>query len=571
MAIITRNVSLLRGFAFFTVAITATATLAQERRTGFTVTAGANAEVIHQTISAEQFGNRSLNTLQISPRVNAFYQSRTFSGLWTGSVTHLDQGSDNFAIRDTYEEYSYTANWQPFDRLLSFQASGALRYQNAFAGNFLINDFLNDQGQLVKSRSNQLASTLTLDQGDWFRGSGTLSYAQLRSEQNPLFQGLALNNDVYSAQGQLVQGDRVRHLTWRLQGSFQSAEQGQGVGVGGIGGVGPGQGRFTNRNIIGDMDVLLSDHWALRLTGQHEGNQLANQTETFREVRQFDTYGVGITYRVRNDRFIAITANRVNSDIEENDGDNFIGLDMNWAFTERTGLQARYTRRFFGESGNVAFRYNTKHIRTNLSYTEDVTSNVILLANPENLGVFVCPAGNATLANCFQPNSLNYQPQAGEQLVQLSTQNLELNDNVILRKALNAQLGYMFSRVTLGLFGIYSEETFLNVDAIRRTISGGGDITYQLGAYTDVNARVSYAEIAQRGSGEGGGFAFGFLGPGDNRNWNATLQIRRTLGQHLSANLSASYIDQSGDVPLGLFGANFADRRITLGLQYRYE
>ena len=569
MAITTLNVNVKR--ALFTVSVCAVASFnaaAQARKTGLDFTATANIEVINQSISAEQFGSPSINTLQVTPRINAFYQSRTFSGLWSGNVTHLEQDGDNFGIRNTYGEYSYTANWQPFERLLSFQASGALRYQNAFAGNFLINDFLNDQGQLIKNRNNQIASTLSLEQGDWIRGTGTLSYSQIRSEPNPLFQGFTFDNDVYAAQGQLIQGDEIRGLTWRLQGSFQRANQGQG-GVGA--GVGPGQGRFTNRNIIADIDVLLADHWALRLTGQHEGNQLANQTETFREVRQFNTYGAGLTFRMRNDRYVSVTANTVSSDLEQDDNDTFLGLDMNWAFTERTGVQARYTKRFFGESGNFSFRYNTKHLRSVITYTEDVTSNAILLANPENLGVFVCPAGDATLANCFQPNSLNYQPQAGEELVQLSTQNLELNDNVILRKATNAQFGYTFSRVTLGVFSTYSEETFLNVDAIRRTISGGGDVTYQFGAYTSLNARISYAEIAQRGSGEGGGFAFGFLGPGDNENLNASLQARRTIGQHLTTTLSATYIEQSGDVPLGLFGANFADRRITLGLQYRYE
>ena len=521
------------------------------------ITANASAESIFQDIDSEENGSFSFTTLTVNPSVNAAYQSRTFNGLWQGKLTHLERDNDDLSREDTYGEYSYSANWAPFDEALVFQASGALSYQNAQAGNFLVSDFFTNADALAKTRSNRFGVSTTLSQGDWVRGTGQVSYSDVASERNALNNGFALDNDTYQVSGNLFNGDRAEYLIWSVSGSFQNTDRAQ-----------IGQGDFISRNASGFLDIHFLKNWALRVTGTHEGNQISDRNDTSSLVRKFNSYGAGLTYRQSPNRYISITANTTDSDTESDDSESFVGVDLQWALSTRTSISANYGRRFFGETAGANISYNSKYLRTSFGYTEDVTNTSRLLANPENLGVFVCPVNSSAIASCFQPNSLNYVPNADEQFVQITSQNLEFNDDIIVRKSSNFQIGYDFSRVTLGMSWRYSEDDALDQDRLTRTYSVGSTLAYRIGSYTNLNASVNYANITQRSE---------TLNSGESDNWNATLGVDRTFGRALTVNADLNYVDRSGDVingggiGNGFFGANFTDRRITIGITYTYQ
>ena len=516
------------------------------------VTALATADTIHQSVETEENGNRSLTTVTITPKVNATYQTRTFQGLWSGTYTHLERDNDDTSQRQDYAEYSYSAQWVPFENLLSFQAAGALNYQNTNSANFLVSDFIANSESLAKTRSNRLSSTLTLDQGDWIRGQGTASYSDTASERS-LTNSNALDNDSYQLTGNLINGDEAKYFIWSVTGTYQNTERGQA-----------NSGDFESRTGDGYIDTRIYGDWALRLTARHEANQISDRDDTNSLVREFNSYGVGLTYRQAENRYISVTANTSDSDLEEDDNETFIGLDMQWALSTRTRIAATYGRRFYGESASANISYNSKYLRTSFGYSEDVTNTSRLLANPENLGVFVCPTAITSIADCFQPNSLSYTPNAGEQLVQLTSQNVEFDDNIILRKSSNFQAGYDFSRVTLAFSWRYSEDDYLDEDRLRRTYSFGTNLAYRIGSYTNITSSVNYANITGLGAQET------FRGESDN--WNASIGLEREFGRRLKASIDARYLKQEGDLNAGgQFGNNYTDRRFSASITYTYE
>ena len=577
MAIITPSARVWRFFVrLLCCAVTAPAVFAQQAgNQGLSFASSINANVIHQSIAGDNLGTLNINTLQVRPDASALFRSRHIEARVNASVTHLERSGDEFQVQNTFPEISYTLLSRFFDDRAYLRANGAFRYQNAFAGNFLVNNFLNNQGELVKMRTNQIAAGVNVLQNDWLNGQAELSYALVESERNPFFQGIALDNEIIASRMLLTQGDRVQSMSWRVQGTFQKADRVQGIGAGVALGARGGVG-FATRNLLADLDVGIIGDWAFRFTAQHEANQfgngqVGNGALLFQNSREFNTYGAGVTYRQRPDRFISVTYNQVDTVVIQEQQDNFVGVDLNWAFSPRTSVQARYTRRFFGESANADIRYNARRWRGSLRYTETVTNNAFLLAENQSNGVFVCPTGDTNLANCFQPASLDYQPSVDEQLVELFSQNLELNDNIIIRKALTSQLGFDLSRVRVGFSNAYSEETLVTQDGVRRTITGGVNLGYDLGAFTNINASITYAQIDQRISGTGVVFGGFFGGSGKNENINTRLQIRRTIGRQLSANAAFDYIERQGDIGFGLFGANFTDRRVSVGVSYRFN
>ena len=517
------------------------------------VNALATADTIHQNVKTEENGTRSLTTLTVAPKVNATYQTRTFQGLWSGTYTHLERDNDDASQRQDYAEYSYSAQWVPFENLLSFQAAGALNYQNTNSANFLVSDFIANSDSLAKTRSNRLSSTLTLEQGDWVRGQGTASYSDTASERS-ITNNNALDNDSYQLTGNLINGDEAKYFLWSVTGTYQNTERGQA-----------NTGDFESRTGDGFIDTRIYGDWAIRLTARHEANQISDRDDTNSLVREFNSYGAGLTYRRAENRYISITANKSDSDIEDDDGETFIGLDMQWALSTRTRIAATYGRRFYGESASASIGYNSKYLRTSFSYTEDVTNTSRLLADPENLGVFVCPTATTSIADCFQPNSLSYTPNAGEQLVQLTSQNLEFDDNIILRKSANFQAGYDFSRVTLAFSWRYSEDDYLDEDRLRRTYSFGTNLAYKIGSYTNLTSSISYANITGQGAEE--------VFRGESDNWNASIGLEREFGRRLKASIDARYLEQKGDLNTGIsqFGNNYTDRRISASVTYTYE
>ncbi|MDB2330875.1 TIGR03016 family PEP-CTERM system-associated outer membrane protein [Alteromonas sp.] len=521
------------------------------------ISATASTQGIFQDVQSEENGNFSLSTISINPNVNVAYQSRTFKGLWQGTLTHLSRDRNDNSREDNYGEYSYSAQWAPVDELITFQASGALNYQNAQAGNFLVSDFFTNSDALAKTRSNRFGTTVTLSQGDWVRGQGTASYSDVASERNALNNGFALDNDTYQLSGTLTNGDEAKYLIWNLTGTYQNTERAQAS-----------TGNFVSRTGSGFIDVHIADNWALRATASHEANQIAGRNDTTSITREFNTVGAGITFRKSTNRYISLTINQNDSDIENNDDGNFLGLDAQWALSSRTQISATYGRRFFGDTASANVSYNSKYFRIAFGYSEDVTNTSRLLANPENLGVFVCPVSSSSIASCFQPNSLAYVPEANEQFVQISTQNVEFNDDIIVRKSSNFQMGYDFSRVTLGMSWRYSLDDALDQDRLTRTYSLGSTLAYKIGSYTNLNASVNYANIEQRTEQQ--------VTTTESDNWNLKTGINREFGTSLSVNADLTYIKRSGDLNTvntsgGQFGANFTDRRITLSLSYTYE
>jgi len=517
------------------------------------VRASATADATYQNVDTENDGNLSLTTLSIAPKVNVSYESRTFQGLWTGTYTQLERDNEDASQRDDFAEYSYTAQWTPIDNLLTFQAAGALSYQNTNAANFLLTDFIANSDSLAKTRSNRLASTLTLERGDWIRALGSASYSDTASEPSA-FNRVALDNDTYELSGTLYNGDEAKYFLWSITGTYLNTERAQS-----------NVGDFESRTGDGFIDAKVFKNWAIRLTASHEANQISDREDTSSLVREFNSYGAGITYRQSENRYIAITANKSDSDLEEDDGETFIGLDMLWALSPRTQIAANYGRRFYGESASAKISYNSKYFRTSFGYSEDVTNTSRLLANPENLGVFVCPASSASISDCFQPDSLNYSPNANEQLIQFISQNVEFDDNIILRKSANFQAGYDFSRITLAFSWRYAEDDYLDLNRLRRTYSFGTNMAYKIGSYTNLTSDINYANITGRGEQE--------VFEGETDNWNASIGLEREFGRHFKASLDASYLKQEGDLNAGiaLFGNNYTDRRLSASITYTYD
>jgi uncharacterized protein (PEP-CTERM system associated) len=521
-------------------------------------TIGLDSEAVFQNLFSEERNERiNYTNYIVQPRLALNFKSKIANFNWSAEHNHVRRDLDTESVTNNYTNYTYRGRIELVKNLLSFNANGAVNYLNANTNSFLVDDFLLNAENLSKTRSNRFAFTFDLPRGDYFGHQSELSYSVTDSEKSEFFNN-QLDSDVLSYNTSTFTGDVFERFNALLTSNFTVSDRNE-------------RGDYASRQLSLVTSYQLYNQLGVVLTGSHEANQVSSNESTFSELRDFNSAGAGLIWRESINKQVALTWNRANSDAIEQDEDNegFVGVDIDWLFTPRTRLSAEYKRRFFGESGSFSFQHRIKRFRTQIQYTEEVTSFSRLIANPDNLGVFVCVDGVADLASCFQPSSLNYQLDPNESFVQFSQQNTEINDELILRKGLSWQLGTQQRRTRLSVNGRYSTNEYLESDRLSRTYSLGTSLSFDVGHKTNIKWTMNAAFSDERIEGESG----------EAEVYSSELSVTRALGRYFDLSLNFDYVDRNTEgleIRQGVGGiqgnngitGDLQDRRISLNLKY---
>jgi uncharacterized protein (PEP-CTERM system associated) len=520
-------------------------------------TIGVDNEFVYQDVySDEQRETINSENYIIRPQLSLNFKSKRANAFWRATHNHVRRSLQDAKITSNYTNYAYGGDFAAIQNLLTFTASGALNYQTAAASGFLVDSFLLNADNLSKTRSNRIGADFSLPRGDYFGHTTKINYSITESEkrENSFNQ---LDSNVFSVSTNTFTGNDFERFNAQVNTDFSVSERSV-------------NGDYTNRRASGIMSYRVISNIGIIATASHEANQVKSQSNVFSNARQFNSVGAGLIWREAESKRIALTWNRGDNDAVAEDENNkgYIGADLNWQFTPRTQISAGYTRRFFGESGNFSFQHRLKKLRTQVTYSEEVTSFSRLIAEPSNLGVFVCIDGINDLATCFQPNSLNYQLQPDEQFVQFNGQNSEINDELILRKALSWQLGTELRRTKASINGRYSTNDYLESDRLSRTYSVGTSVAFAIGQKTNISWTTNAAVTDDIVEGD----------RGTSEVFTSKIGIDRKIGRYFGLSLDFSYLqrDTEGRVFFeGLSGSEFIglngdikDRRISLTLKY---
>jgi len=516
---------------------------------------GVDNELVFQDVYSDE-RQETINSENyiLRPQISLNYTSKRSNGFWRATHNHVRRSLQDAKITNNYTNYAYGGNFAAIQNLLTFTASGALNYQSAAANGFLVDSFLLNADNLSKTRSNRFGAEFTLPRGDYFGHSTAVNYSITQSEQseNSFNQ---LDSNVLSITTNTYTGKDFERFNAQVNTNFSVSERSV-------------NGDYTNRRASGNMSYRLISNFGVIATASHEANQVQSQDNVFSNRREFNSVGAGLIWREANNKRVAVTWNTAENDaLEENEKNKgYVAADLNWQFTPRTQVSAGYTRRFFGESGNFSFQHRIKKLRTQITYSEEVTSFSRLIAEPGNLGVFICADGIAELAACFQPNSLNYQLQPNEQFVQFNSQNSEINDDLILRKALSWQLGTELRRTKVSLNGRYATNDYLESDRLSRTYSAGTSVAFAIGQKTNISWTTNAAVTDDIFEGE----------RGTSEVLTSKVGLDRKIGRYFDLSLNFSYLqretegrvlDEAGLGGLGLTG-DIKERRVTLTLKY---
>ncbi len=496
------------------------------------------------------FAQGEVNAVLANPSVTLTYQSPAISGsllIDHNAIRQNREDEDNQS--DTFTEFRFVSNFNIINNILSAQASSALTFRNTDPTQTLVNDFFLGGDSLTKVRNSNAGLFFTLPSTNIVGIDWSGQFAQIESEEttNPdqSINNQNIDNDNTSYNFRLYQGDRFQAVRWNFTSNFQDTR-------GSI-----NQNDLRSRILDGEVSFGLYKSIRLIAVANDEVNQIENpQTPALSSQQlEFTSYGAGLEWFAASNRRIAVTYNESDEENQDsNDEESFLGIDLDWAFSPRTSLQGSLSRRFFGEAKSGSFNYNTRNFRITATYREDLTTFSRLLANGEDLGVFVCPLGQSQLSSCFQPNSLSFNLAPDQQFLSFFEQIPEISEEITLRKVGTINFGYDRTKLTISLALSGSQTEFLDTDREQDNGSIRLSVNYQLGPKTTISAdgnftRTNFQDLNTRDDVRG-----------------QSIGVTRTINPKFDINLDFRFTDRESDVAI----RDFQDRRLSLSFNYQF-
>jgi uncharacterized protein (PEP-CTERM system associated) len=515
-----------------------------------TITGGVDTSLIFQNIEDET-DSSDRESIQLVPTVSLQYSSKKLAV--SGTVEHTNQrvSYDDDSRTDNFTEYSYSASLSAIDDVLSIQNTGAQRYNSTTLSSYLVSDFLLDSEDLAKVTSNQTGVYLTVREGNYFGTSASASYYTVTSDRTVDSAtgdiGTNYDSDGVTVLAEITSGDYFRQSYWSLDGSYVKSN---------------GTTNTTYKSTIGNAEVgynLIGDFGVI-VSSTYEGNEIESATDDVSadtQFTRFTTYGLGVSYRPSSSRYISLTANKIVTDGDD-DGKNFLGIDLSWQFSSRTAITANFWRRYYGNSASASLSYGTRTTKSKLSYSETVTTYSQLLTSVDSVSLFVCDGDSANISECFQPDSSDYELEAGEEYYAVVNLLGEINEQVFLRKQLSTSIGFSRRRLTLALNLSSSENEYIDGSYSQDVKSATLNAGLQISNYSSIYSKLSYAHTESETT--------AILS--ENRTKIATLGLSRQFSRQLSGTTEFRYLTRDSS---GLSTSDITERRFSVNVSYKFN
>lgn len=516
------------------------------------VVAKVTGEHIEQDFTLSQSGDIAAKTQQIRPQIGVQYDAKRLN--INLNAEHIQQRFDNGTDTQSYDftNASLSTSWTVIERLLQINANASQGYNSFNVNNLGRNLFLSPNRDLNKTQRYGVGFTSEWLTGSVFGGSLT---GDVTSSETQRDGGVVLKSDSHRLSLNLVNGDALPYLKWSLQAT-QTDSSG-----------------FTNRDFDTtyanlDASYRLFGDIGLALNASFDANEASLADTGNAQIRDFTSYGVGLSYSPSAERSLSLTWNTSQSDDAEADEEDYLVGAIDWAFSSRTRLNARTSKRFFGRTSSANFVYNLKHLRAVASRSEAVTSTSRLLNQGSIVTPFVCAAGASSINDCFLPETTDYTLGAGEQFINVSQPVFALVDSVIIRKSDSLALLYDKRKTTISLtFSQTSQERLQQQNIIDADIIDF-QLGYQMGSYTNISLEYSTQDYLQTllsdaSTSEGKFTEYG-------------MTISRDFGRSLNTELSLKRLDKEGTVTgFNSFGSftdeDYTENRITFSLSYEEQ
>lgn len=484
-------------------------------------------------------------------QTEAFTIRPSLLGSYSGRLVSASLSANHSRVRQSVDSEDETANTNQDFTSLSYSSTLTL-----IENSLLLT--------LNGTQDYRVVNQQQADFSDEILGSDNLTKSRNNSAQldfsipNPLYVGLTLQSTYsktqteLSQEGQtgvdgenvgvavrLFQGKKIRPINFNIFAQYNDTSRTNFQ-------------NFESTRVQANVGIPIIKEIDFIVTGNLEEYDAGQAGFTGRPNLDTTSYGAGLKWTPSIGRNMSLTYNQ----LEEGENQTkFLGVNLAWAFSTRTALNFDYGKRFYGDAYRLDFSHSLKSLRTSVSYSEDLTTFSRLGASSTNItGIFVCQFGSTELIDCFQPDSLDYQLQAGEEFRASTEVVTDISEEVILRKSGTASIGYQKRKVTLSIDASYRRTEYLESDRLSINRSLRLNVNYALGRKTDIGFASTLATNQ-----------FNELETADTT-MTTSIDFRRSIGRYLNLTIGARLLDRESDN----LERNGSDKRLTVGLNYAF-
>jgi uncharacterized protein (PEP-CTERM system associated) len=474
--------------------------------------------------------------LVLEPSLTGIYDSKKVD--FSANITHtlVEQSYNADGADKSYTDIKLNSNVNLIENALRLTIFGAQNYRVSSQSQSAFSDKVLSAGDL--SQVQQYGATL-----DYFTPNASYigldmstSYSNLSTEKSIDENFNGLDSENISLFARLRSGKELRLITFDFSAQYTDTTR-------------SGYSNFESDSLIGNIHFNLFEKLNVVILGS-QNNYNIEQTNG-QGPRSIDTqsYGAGIELSNSDNRRIQLTYNSLK---EADNTTNYIGVDLNWAFSQRTSIDLSYGKRFYGDAYTANAKYNLKYFKSNLSYSEDVTTFARLNFETETLGIFVCNIGSTELADCFQPDDVNYVLQPGEEFRSYNNISADITNEVILTKSARYVLGYAKRKIKISFDLGYRETEYLETNRLQRSKNVGLSSNYQLSKKTNLGLGFNF--LRQEG----------IESDSHIDTVSSNFSATRALSEHAKLDLAFRYLDRQSEV------RDLSDKRLTIGFNYQF-
>jgi uncharacterized protein (PEP-CTERM system associated) len=478
----------------------------------------------------------------IKPSLLGNYKSRLLSASLTANHSRVRRSVDNEDGNDTsnqnYTNLKYTSNLTLIENALSLTLSGAQNYRVINQQQYGFSDEILGSDNLTKSRNNKAQLNFSIPNPLYIGFTLQSTYSKTQTDQSQTGQ-TGVDGDNLGLTARLFQGKYIRPINFDISAQYNDTSRANFQ-------------NFESTRVQASVGFPIIKEVDFIITGSLDEYDTGQTGFSNRQNLDTTSYGAGLEWTPSNGRNLSLTYNQLK---EGENTTDFLGVELAWAFSNRTALNFDYGKRFFGDSYKLDFRHSLKYLRTSVSYSEDLTTFSRLGTSSTNInGIFVCQFGSTDLIDCFQPDSVDYQLQVGEEFRATTEVVTDISEEVILRKSGTASIGYSKRKVTMSIDASYRRTEYLESDRLSINRSLRLNVNYAIGRKTN----ISFASTAATNQ-------FSEFEESDTTT-TSSINFSRDLGRYLKLSIAARFLDRESEN----LERNGTDKRLTVGLNYTF-
>lgn len=314
-----------------------------------------------------------------------------------------------------------------------------------------------------------------------------------------------------------------------------------------------------SRNNYGTYETEIATYKVISPTYKNVGLIVSGDTskyqvegnETIGDSLDYSQVGLGLNYDFSSGTSLSIFQYQSDSSLGE---EEYIGLDFKWRISSLSSLQFQRSKDATGNKSTFTFTQNNRYLRTRINYSKGITVNTSQSYSTGDIGSYICPAGSTSISECYQPDSLSYEPNINETRVEFAERELDLTEQITNQEIAQFSLGYDNQRkIRANVSYSYSESVGLensSYSQTQQTISSSLSYLYSDKTITTIQGSLVESQRYSESS--------------NDIDATITFKLDKTLTK--KTNLSLSYVIRARESEY--LNSDYNEQR--LGVQFRY-